>query len=134
MARIRIDPSSAVPIWSQIEEAVRRLVSAGTLRPGDAVPSVRECATELRVNPATVSRAYQRLVDAGVLEVRRGDGTYVAERPPTMTRAERARDLRTAATRLATVALPMGATLDDTLEAVRAAWAELDRPARKEDR
>ncbi len=134
MARIRIDPSSAVPIWSQIEEAVRRLVSAGALRPGDAVPSVRECATDLRVNPATVSRAYQRLVDAGVLEVRRGDGTYVAERPPTMTRAERARDLRAAAARLATVALPMGASLDDTVEALRAAWAELARPARKEDR
>ena len=134
MARIRIDPSSAVPIWSQIEEAVRRLVSAGALRPGDAVPSVRECATDLRVNPATVSRAYQRLGDAGVLEVRRGDGTYVAERPPTMTRAERARDLRAAAARLATVALPMGASLDDTVEALRAAWAELARPARKEDR
>lgn len=134
MARIRIDTSSAIPIWSQIEEAVRRLVSAGALRPGDAVPSVRECATDLRINPATVSRAYQRLVDAGVLDVRRGDGTYVADRPPTMTRAERARDLRAAAARLATVALPMGASLEETQDALRAAWTDLAGRAGKEDR
>jgi GntR family transcriptional regulator len=125
MSRLRIDPSSAVPIWHQIEEAVRRLVASGALQPGEAVASVRECATDLRVNPATVSKAYQRLVDAGVLEVRRGDGTYVAERPPGLTRSARARELREAATRLAAVALPLGASLDEATEALRAAWTAM---------
>lgn len=133
MARIRIDPSSAVPIWSQIEDAVRRLVASGALRPGDAVPSVRQCAIDLRINPATVAKAYQRLVDAGVLEMRRGDGTYVAERPPKFTRAERSRELTEAAQRFATVALPLGATLDQCIDTLRTTWAELTKASRKED-
>ena len=130
--RIRIDPSSPVPIWSQIEDAVRRLVASGALRPGDAVPSVRLCATELRINPATVAKAYQHLVDAGVLEMRRGDGTYVAERPPTLTRGERMRELGEAAPRYATVALPLGATLEQCIDALRSTWAEMTRSSRKE--
>lgn len=132
MPRIRIDPSSAVPIWSQIEDAVRRLVASGALRAGDAVPSVRQCATDLRINPATVAKAYQRLVDSGVLEMRRGDGTYVAERPPTLTRGERARELADAAQRYATVALPLGATLDQSIDALRSTWTEMTRTSRKE--
>jgi GntR family transcriptional regulator len=69
---LRVDPRDAVPIWRQIEDGVRRLVAAGALSPGATVPSVRDLARDLRVNPATVSKAYQRLTDAGVLEVRRG--------------------------------------------------------------
>jgi GntR family transcriptional regulator len=132
VSRIRIDPSSPVPIWSQIEEAVRRLVASGGWAPGDAVPSVRQCATDLRINPATVAKAYQRLVDAGVLEMRRGDGTYVADRPPATTRTQRARDLSVAAERFVTIALPMGTSLEQGLDAVRSAWADLSRASRRE--
>ena len=88
---LAIDPTDAVPIWKQIEDGVRRLVVAGVLAPGAAVPSVRELARELRVNPATVSKAYQRLTDAGVLEVRRGEGTFVADRPVGLVAARTAR-------------------------------------------
>ena len=101
---IRIDPADATPIWSQIEESLRRLVASGALKPGAAVPSVRDLARELNVNPATVAKAYQRLTDAGVLAVRRGEGTYVADAPPAMSRAERTRILRDAAVRYASVA------------------------------
>ena len=89
MANLRIDPSDATPIWSQIEEGLRRLVASGALAPRAVVPSVRDLAKELRVNPATVAKAFQRLTDAGVLTVRRGDGTYVADAPPAMSRTER---------------------------------------------
>ena len=128
--RIRIDPTSAVPIWSQIDDAVRRLVAAGALRPGEAVPSVRQCATDLRVNPATVAKAYQRLVDAGVLEMRRGEGTYVADRPPTLSRAERTRELSDAARRFASVALPLGVTLDECIDTLRTTWGHMTRTSR----
>ena len=84
-------PHAPAPIWSQIEEGVRHLVASGALRPGDAVPSVRDLARELRINPNTVAKAYQRLVDAGILETRRGEGTFVAERPPAMPAGEKAR-------------------------------------------
>ena len=76
--RIRVDPTLPAPIWSQIEESVRHLVASAALRPGEAVPSVRDLARDQRVNPNTVAKAYQRLADEGVLAVRRGEGTFVA--------------------------------------------------------
>jgi GntR family transcriptional regulator len=122
MIDFRIDPSDATPIWSQIEEGLRRLVASGTLKPGAMVPSVRDLARELRINPATVAKAYQRLSDAGVLTVRRGDGTYVADKPPAMGRGERARVLREAAVRYASLAATLGVTETEAAEALQAAW------------
>ncbi len=119
---LQIDPSDATPIWSQIEEGIRRLVASGALAPGAAVPSVRDLARELTVNPATVARAYQRLAEAGVLTVRRGDGTYVADAPPAMSRSERSRILRDAASRYAGLAATLGASRDEAAEALLAAW------------
>jgi GntR family transcriptional regulator len=122
--RIRVDPTLPVPIWSQIEEAVRHLVASGALRPGDALPSVRDLAREQRINPNTVAKAYQRLAEAGILETRRGEGTFVAERPPSMPAAERARLLCEGATRLATLAVNLGSTRAEAVAALQTAWDE----------
>jgi GntR family transcriptional regulator len=119
---IRIDPRDALPIWAQIEEGVRRLVGAGGLRPGRPLPSVRDLARELRVNPMTVSKAYQRLADAGVVVVRRGEGTFVADGPPQLTRAEKGRTLREAASRYVALAVTMGASKDEASREVAGAW------------
>jgi GntR family transcriptional regulator len=124
---LRVDPSLAVPIWSQIEEGVRRLVAAGGLPAGGPVPSVRDLARELRVNPATVSKAYQRLAEQGVLEVRRGEGTFVASSPPALARAERGRLLGDAAARYASVGLTLGASREEAIDELRAAWSERGR-------
>ncbi len=126
MADLRIDASDATPIWSQIEEGVRRLVASGALKPGAAVPSVRELAKDLRINPATVAKAYQRLTDAGILMVKRGDGTYVADSPPPISRTERSRTLREAATRYASLASTLGVTPEEAADALEAAWRSLD--------
>jgi len=122
---LRVDPAAPAPLWSQIEDAMRRLVASGALGPGAGVPSVRDLARDLRVNPATVSKAYQRLADAGVLEVRRGDGTYVAADPPFVSRAERSRALLESGLRFASVAATLGATRDEAMDALCAAWTEL---------
>jgi GntR family transcriptional regulator len=119
---LRLEPSDPAPIWSQIEEGVRRLVASGSLKPGGVVPSVRDLARELNVNPATVAKAYQRLTEAGVLTVRRGDGTYVSDAPPAMSRAERARILREAAARYASVAATLGVAQDEAAKALADAW------------
>ena len=108
-----INPSDAAPIWRQIEEGMRRMISLGTLSPGDSVPSVRELAQTLRVNPNTVARAYQRLTDAGVFAVRRGEGTFVSDSPVQLKKSERNETLRDAATRYAGTALAVGAELGE---------------------
>ena len=120
--RIRVDPTLPTPIWSQIEEAVRYLVASGALRREDALPSVRDLAREQRINPNTVAKAYQRLAEAGILETRRGEGTFVAEHPPVMPAAERARLLREGATRFSSLAVNLGATQAEAVATVQAAW------------
>ena len=124
MLGLRVDPKDAVPIWKQIEEGLRRLVASGSLEVGAALPSVRDLARDLQVNPMTVSKAYQRLTDQGVVESRRGSGTFVAEGSPGLARGERARVLREHARRYASVAATLGATEGEALKAIAAAWEE----------
>lgn len=123
---LTIDPSDAAPIWRQIEDGVRRMVVSGVLAAGAPVPSVRDLARELRVNPATVSKAYQRLTAAGVLEVRRGEGTFVARREAGLVDAERRALLDDEARRFAEAGRDLGSDLDGALEAMRRAWGDDD--------
>jgi GntR family transcriptional regulator len=120
--RIRVDTTQPTPIWSQLEAALHRQIVTGQLAPGAPVPSVRDLARELRINPATVAKAYQRLCDQGLLETRRGEGSFVATSPPVMTRTERARALREAALRYATSALSLGIARDEAQQELLAAW------------
>jgi len=126
-----IKPADAAPIWRQIEEGMRRLITVGSLAPGAPVPSVRDLARDLRVNPATVARAYQRLTEAGVLSVKRGDGTYVADEPAQLKKSERQELLRDAATRYAGAAISAGAALDEAVDALAAAYQRLGREHRR---
>jgi GntR family transcriptional regulator len=127
MNRIQVLTADPRPIWSQIEEGLRRLLASGSLAPGDVVPSVRDLATELRVNPATVSKAYQRLVGAGLLEVRRGDGTYVSAAPPALRKSEQTRVIRQAARNFASVVITHGGELEAAQEALDQAFDELSK-------
>ena len=122
---INIDPAAAAPIWRQIEDEVRRQVASGRLQPGAAIPSVRELSRSLRVNPATVSKAYQRLTEAGLLEVRRGEGTFVAELTRDKLSAERNRLLQEAAADFVHVAGSVGASRDEAMTAAELMWNEL---------
>jgi GntR family transcriptional regulator len=126
-----IHASGPDPIWRQIEEGVRRLVALGALTPGAAVPSVRDLARELRVNPNTVARAYQRLTENGVLTVRRGEGTYVADEPSQLRKSEKHDVLREAATRYASSAIAVGAEVDEAAAEVESAYQRVVRDHRR---
>jgi GntR family transcriptional regulator len=126
-----INPSDAAPIWRQIEEGIRRMITLGTLAPGGAVPSVRDLAKTVRVNPNTVARAYQHLIDAGVLTVKRGEGTYVSDSPTQPKRSERNEMLRDAATRLAGVAIALGVSLEDATAELDTSYSRLVRDHRR---
>jgi len=75
---LRIEKGSAVPISSQIAQQISMLCASGRLQPGERMPSVRELARELAVNQNTVLRVYERLVRDQLLEMRQGQGTFVA--------------------------------------------------------
>ena len=75
---IRIDPRDGTPIYRQIIDQVKRMVMTGQLASGEQLESVAHLAARVRVNPMTVSKAYSALVDAGVVERRRGVGLFVA--------------------------------------------------------
>lgn len=123
---LHVDPAAAAPLWRQIEDGVRRLVGSGSLAAGVLMPSVRELARDLGVNPNTVVKAYQRLVEAGVLSVRRGDGTYVADSPPGYRAAERTALLHEEALRYASAALTLGADHPEAEAALNLAWTSLN--------
>ena len=78
----RIDPRSPVPLYSQIATRIRVAIAATDLNAGDALPSVRSLATQLRINPATVVQAYRELERDGTVEMRQGAGTFVSEVSP----------------------------------------------------
>lgn len=124
---LRVNPSDAVPIWKQIEEGLRRLVASGAIAPEGPVPSVRDLARELRVNPATVAKAYQRLTEAGVLQVRRGEGTFVSSAPPPFGKGEKGRLLKDGAMRYASGALTIGATQEEAMDELKSAWTRLGK-------
>ncbi len=129
---LRIDPADPRPIWRQIEENVRHLVASGALAAGAPVPSVRDLARDLQVNPATVSKAYQRLTDAGVLTVKRGEGTYVSDSPPELSYRERGKRLLQGAVRYASLAVTLGADREETRGTLEEAWSSLGAEQQEE--
>jgi len=87
--------NDTTPIYLQLKERVVAMMLDGVLKPGDALPSVRQVAADFQLNPITVSRAYQELVDENMVEKRRGLGMYVTEgAPEKLLASERERFLR----------------------------------------
>lgn len=116
---ITIDSSDPRPIYSQIVDEVRRALVLGTLAPDDPLPSVRQLAVELRVNPNTVSQAYRELEREGLVHVRRGQGTYVSE--TNLNGTERRALAHDVAVRALRDAHRNGLSVEELIDAVRAA-------------
>ena len=119
MSVVSIDPRDSTPIYAQIERGLRAGIAAGRLRPGDQLPTVRQLAVELRVNANTVARVYADLERNGVLETRRGVGSFISAspehaRPP----AEHQRRLRAFVMRLLGDAAAAGFSLDEVIAEV----------------
>jgi GntR family transcriptional regulator len=86
----QLDPRSSTPLYAQIATRLRLAIASGELRSGDGMPSVRQLAGRLRVNPATVVQAYRELETEGFVEMRQGAGTFVREIVPERRARERA--------------------------------------------
>src|SRR5687767_13387201 len=113
-----LDPRSPNPLYAQISARLRVAIASGELRTGEGLPSVRELAGRLRVNPATVVQAYRELESEGFVEMRQGAGTYVRE----VTNDKRARERATEARRLVRDMIAeagrLGLTADELRDAI----------------
>ena len=128
----RVNPHSGIPIYVQIEQQVKTAIAAGVLAEGDRLPTVRELALELTINPNTVARAYRELERAGLIETTPGRGTYVkGVHEPPMPAAERERRLAAIVDVMVTEARALGFADDQVLEAVKAALARSPGPPRE---
>ena len=113
-----IDPRSSTPLYAQIAARFRVAIAAGELRTAAPLPSVRDLAARLRVNPATIAQAYRELEAEGFVEIRHGAGTYVRELAPGRRTRERARQAKTLVERLLADARRIGVSLDELREAI----------------
>ena len=113
-----IDARSPTPLYAQIAGRLRVAIAAGELKPGDALPSVRNLAGRLRVNPATVVQAYRDLEAEGFVEMRQGAGTFVREVVPERRASERTRQAAGLVRQLVAEAGRLGLTAKELLQAI----------------
>jgi GntR family transcriptional regulator len=114
-----IDHKSGVPFYRQIIEQVKYAISRGELAAGEQLPTVRQLAVDLSVNPNTVVRAYRELEIEGLLDTHQGSGTFVGSRRPDIDASEKERMLDQILTELLARASSYGFSLGDVLEGLR---------------
>jgi GntR family transcriptional regulator len=115
---IQIDASSGLPAYRQIMDQVKYYVASGVLTTGDQLPSIRELAQSLTVNPTTVVKAYSELVHDQVIELRQGKGAFVASSKSSLTTEQQEKALRRIARQLAVESFQMGMPRERVLRIV----------------
>ena len=118
---LTVDPRDSTPIYAQLERGVRAAIATGRLRPGDQLPTVRQMAVELQVNANTVARVYAELERSGVIETKRGVGSFISASPAQAhPPREHERRVRTFITRVLADADAHGLTVDHVIAGLRA--------------
>ena len=123
-----LDLHSGVPVYRQLIDQVRTGIASGTLAAGDQLPTVRQLAVDLAINPNTVMRAYRELELGGLLETHQGTGTFISDKKPEKKTAERERQLVQLANEFAARAGAAGFTLEEVIDRLQEL---LPRPAQR---
>ena len=113
---INLDLKSGVPFYRQVIDQVKAAIATESLSPGDRLPTVRQLAVDLSINPNTVSRAYTELELTGLVETQMGSGTFVGNRSVERDDVERRRVLDQFCQEFLSRASTLGFTLDDVLQ------------------
>ena len=121
---VNLDNRDARPLYLQIMDEIRRAIVVGKLNPEDPLPSVRDLASDLVINPRTVSQAYQELEREGVVYVKRGQGTFIA--PTRRNNRERHNLARGVAKRALIEARRSGLQVEELIETLREVAGEED--------
>jgi GntR family transcriptional regulator len=117
--RFAIDLHSGMPVYRQLIDQVRSGIASGSLTAGDQLPTVRQLAVDLAINPNTVMRAYRELELGGLLETHQGTGTFIAKKKLENNSLERERQLSQMAGEFAARAGAAGFTLEDLIDRLR---------------
>ncbi|MDA1274234.1 MAG: GntR family transcriptional regulator [Verrucomicrobia bacterium] len=141
MLHFQIDPHSGIPVYRQLMDQIKYYVAAGTLRPGDQLPSIRELSHALAVNPTTIVKAFSELGHEDVIQIRHGKGAFVAESAYQHSERQREKALRRLARQLAVEAVQMGASMEQVIQVLNEEISDIrDRgssgrigPSRKSD-
>ena len=123
-----LDLHTGVPVYRQLIDQVRTGIASGTLTAGDQLPTVRQLAVDLAINPNTVMRAYRELELGGLLETHQGTGTFISDKKPEKKTAERERQLGQMANEFAARAGAAGFTLEELIDRLHDL---LPRPAQR---
>jgi len=126
--QFHLDLHSGVPVYRQIIDQVRGGIASGALAAGDQLPTVRQLAVDLEINPNTVVRAYRELELGGLLETHQGTGTFISTQKMKRADAERERQLAQIVNDAVSRAGAAGFTVDDLLDELRSLAKE---PARR---
>ena len=125
--RLQLDLHSGMPVYRQLIDQVRGGIASGMLAAGDQLPTVRQLAVDLAINPNTVVRAYRELELGGLLETHQGTGTFISTQRMKRTDAQRERQLAQIVGDCVSRAGAAGFTVDDLIEALRGLATELAR-------
>jgi len=115
----RIDPKSGVPFYRQIIEQVKFAMARGDLQPGTQLPTVRQLAVDLSINPNTVIRAYREMEIEGLLDTHQGSGTFVGSRKADIDDIERQRMLDQIITEMLARASSYGLSFEEVLRGLQ---------------
>lgn len=128
MIHIQITPGLGLPAYRQLMDQVKYHVASGALRMGEPLPSIRELARRLGLNPSTVVKAYTELAHEGVIELRQGKGAFISPGTPRLSVEEVRGALGRSLQRLAVEASQMGVGVDALVEMLREEMAKLEPP------
>lgn len=117
--QFRLDEHSGVPVYRQLIDQVRGGLASGSLTAGDQLPTVRQLAVDLAINPNTVLRAYRELELGGLLETQQGTGTFITEKKPRGDEVERQRQLEQLVGEFLARAGAAGFTVEELLKELR---------------
>ena len=122
--KLIINGSSMTPIYEQIMEGIRRMIASGELSDGDALPSVRALANELKISALTVKKAYDRLEEEGLTRTVHGKGTFVSQVNPALVAEQHRKEIEADMDHLLTKAKLYGMEKEEILEILELIWEE----------
>ena len=122
---LKVDTSNSIPVYSQIVNQIKHAIASGVLRSGEFLPSLRDTARDLRINPHTVAKAYRELEILGLVRTDHGRGTCVTAEGLQLTKERRHEQLRRLSEQLIVEGYHLGATPEEIIEAVGEGLTEL---------